>query len=386
MADILAAQSGAPGPVYEGGPDANVTLGGVLSALGLGGPSWLDAAGKQTGADIAAYQRGGVPEMMADTSGTQDLAGGFGGTTTGKGIRAYHGSPYDFEKFDISKIGTGEGAQAYGHGLYFAENEKVAKEYRDALSRQMLPRNQQTDLAQSMFTEARGNTDEAIKRLQKEIGYYDQKGWPSPDYRNQYDQAITNLKAGNVQTPGKMYEVNINAEPGQFLDYEKPISQQGASVRSAYENIYGKPDPRLAELRVRETDELMNALAGDRDPVTNQMRNEPEWFKLARNRDKAWAEWNRAQSGRQVYEDLARKLGNEALGSSRLSPKMASAALAEQGIPGIRYLDQGSRGAQQGTSNYVVFNPEIVDILKKYGLAGLTMGGVLQAQTEPPPP
>ena len=35
------------------------------------------------------------------------------------GIRAYHGSPYDFPAFDISKIGTGEGAQAYGHGLYF---------------------------------------------------------------------------------------------------------------------------------------------------------------------------------------------------------------------------------------------------------------------------
>ena len=125
MADILAAQSGAPGPVYEGGPDGNVTLGGVLSALGLGGPSWLDRAGKQTGADIAAYQRGGVPELMADTGQTQELAGGFGGTTTpAKGIRAYHGSPYDFEKFDISKIGTGEGAQAYGHGLYFAENPR----------------------------------------------------------------------------------------------------------------------------------------------------------------------------------------------------------------------------------------------------------------------
>src|SRR5215510_3136348 len=50
-----------------------------------------------------------------------------------KGIRAYHGSPHDFERFDLSKIGTGEGAQAYGHGLYFAENEGVAGEYRRAL-------------------------------------------------------------------------------------------------------------------------------------------------------------------------------------------------------------------------------------------------------------
>ena len=46
-------------------------------------------------------------------------------------ITAYHGSPHDFDRFDLSKIGTGEGAQAYGHGLYFAENEGVAKGYRD---------------------------------------------------------------------------------------------------------------------------------------------------------------------------------------------------------------------------------------------------------------
>src|SRR5215471_9850062 len=51
-----------------------------------------------------------------------------------EGIRAYHGSPHQFERFDISKIGTGEGAQAYGHGLYFAENPKVAQSYRDVLS------------------------------------------------------------------------------------------------------------------------------------------------------------------------------------------------------------------------------------------------------------
>jgi hypothetical protein len=49
-------------------------------------------------------------------------------------IVAYHGSPHDFEKFDATKIGTGEGAQAYGHGLYFAESEGVAHSYRDTLA------------------------------------------------------------------------------------------------------------------------------------------------------------------------------------------------------------------------------------------------------------
>jgi hypothetical protein len=51
-----------------------------------------------------------------------------------RGIRAYHGSPHKFDRFDMSKIGTGEGAQAYGSGLYLAEAEPVAKKYRDKLS------------------------------------------------------------------------------------------------------------------------------------------------------------------------------------------------------------------------------------------------------------
>jgi len=44
--------------------------------------------------------------------------------------------------------------------------------------------------------------------------------------------------------------------------------------------------------------------------------------------------------------------------------------LREAGIPGIRYLDQGSRGTGSGTSNYVVFDPGIIDIVKKYGIVG----------------
>ena len=44
---------------------------------------------------------------------------------------AYHGTPHKIlGKFDISKVGTGEGAQAYGHGMYFAENPKVAEAYK----------------------------------------------------------------------------------------------------------------------------------------------------------------------------------------------------------------------------------------------------------------
>lgn len=49
------------------------------------------------------------------------------------GITAFHGTPHKFDKFSMDKIGTGEGAQAFGHGLYFAENPNVAKTYQKKL-------------------------------------------------------------------------------------------------------------------------------------------------------------------------------------------------------------------------------------------------------------
>ena len=47
------------------------------------------------------------------------------------GFKAYHGTPYRFDEFDLEKIGTGEGAQAYGWGLYFATKKEVAEWYRE---------------------------------------------------------------------------------------------------------------------------------------------------------------------------------------------------------------------------------------------------------------
>lgn len=74
------------------------------------GPSWLDRAQGQTQRDIAAFQTGGVPALMADTTETQDLAGGFGGTTKSVGGRAAKAAPSIAETaaqptfFDYSKV------------------------------------------------------------------------------------------------------------------------------------------------------------------------------------------------------------------------------------------------------------------------------------------
>ena len=67
--------------------------------------------------------------------------------------------------------------------------------------------------------------------------------------------------------------------------------------------------------------------------------------------------------------------GKQLLERLFMKPKATERSVSEQlrqaGIPGIRYLDQGSRGAGTGTRNYVVFDDKLIDIIKKYGIAGL---------------
>ena len=46
---------------------------------------------------------------------------------------AWHGSPHEFDEFSTDAIGTGEGAQVYGHGLYFSEKKEVADHYKKSL-------------------------------------------------------------------------------------------------------------------------------------------------------------------------------------------------------------------------------------------------------------
>lgn len=64
---------------------------------------------------------------------SQQLAQTIAGAYNPIGMTVYHGSPHLFERFDLGKIGTGEGAQAYGRGLYMAQNPEVAKGYQETL-------------------------------------------------------------------------------------------------------------------------------------------------------------------------------------------------------------------------------------------------------------
>lgn len=273
-----------------------------------------------------------------------------------QGIRAYHGSPHDFDRFDISKIGTGEGAQAYGRGLYFAEKEAVAKNYKDMLaSLNVTLDNQPIDparLASRYLRMSGGDLDEAARIIQQKIQGYEKDIRSAngainnflgrnvvadrPEYAgmNEARQALDEVKRLQAMgsrlsvDKGRMYEVRINADPEQFLDWDKPLSQQPEGVRRLVSDLPGNS---------RGVD-IYETLA---------MRAAP---KLPPDADTGWTT---------VVNTINDKVQN---------PSGATQALREAGIPGIRYLDQGSRAAGQGSRNFVVFDDALITILRKYGL------------------
>ena len=253
------------------------------------------------------------------------------------GLKLYHGSPHDFDEFSLSKIGTGEGAQAYGHGLYFAEAEDTARAYRDDLSR---PKNMWTQQA------ANGGLEVQYKTRDGRIGT---AGVFDPAKGDVFDQAMS--------APfGRMYEVEVNANPDDFLDWDRPLSEQpeiarklGLRIRSEREindEAYGLFDKY-------GTFDAMPADARSRLEYLNDEVNLP----------------GTTQTGREIYEYGVGQQENVHDLLSGPDPYRAD-KLRELGIPGIRYLDAGSRGAGDGSRNYVVFDDKLISIVRKYGVAG----------------
>jgi hypothetical protein len=270
---------------------------------------------------------------LADNPALGFDTGGLGPVSGLAGIfKAYHGSPHDFSAFDLSKIGTGEGAQAYGHGMYLADAEGTARQYRDNLG--IYPALQKLEFNADKSPNRPGQVASSLH-----AGY-------SPDEIAEHlkvlDPSATDQQIGQwisqgrgvlddvTKTAGHMYEVEVNADPAHFLDWDKPLSEQHPVVRGAVNSI--------ADNSVALSQRLVEA---------------------ARN--------NIPLTGNDVVSTLAR--------SGDFGDPRIAQALQNAGIPGIRYLDQGSRGAGEGSRNTVVFSPEIMNIIRKYGIAGLMAGG-----------
>ena len=281
-------------------------------------------------------------------------------------IKAYHGTPHEFERFDMSKIGTGEGAQAYGHGLYFAENPKVAEEYRDALSRKTDVNGQTLINANKKIGTTgdaelddyliayNGDINKALKESKIALDDYmktAEKGGYYEHYLKENQSIVDKLQAlkdsGAVKTGthGAIYETSIQwpdaareaADPlseHHLLDWDKPLSEQSQFVQNALKYL----PHRGKDWTYKDTLESMDAAPYLKEPY-----------------------YNLNPSGNEIYKDLGQGMmvGNNAIGQTQ-----SSQALNKIGIPGIKYLDQGSR-AGGGTSNYVMFGDEYPQIVNR---------------------
>lgn len=329
----------------------------------------------------------------------------------GSMIKAWHGSPHVFDAFDISRIGTGEGAQAYGHGLYFAENPKIAGYYRDALTKYG-ERVMINGKAAANPTEMRiglqvakdpAVIDRQIKEIDQMVSYLrEQKaaveagtakpmhGWGEigttwtardeeylADRLNELDN-WKSFKGKNVtieKDPGALYNVTLDVEPEDLLDWDAPLSQQSEKVRKAVEivgagrgklpkwvktaggyELYDDKFGRIAFVRQEgETVKLFQSkeptLAGQKSQV--HAGTEFPSLMAAKKAAEQNASGLTTLTGKSAYKLLSEQLG---------SGEAASRALAEAGIPGLRYFDAGSRGSGDGTRNVVMFTDKGIKI------------------------
>lgn len=241
------------------------------------------------------------------------------------GAILWHGSPHKFDAFDASKIGTGEGAQAYGHGLYLAESPDVAKQYQAALSSPEYSSKGRTlkgneAWAAQFLHDFSGDALPKRRSIEKAINRANSVLNDTPTKQEILKHISTLDKNGVDVVNGSLYKVDLPDEHiAKMLDWDKPLSKQPASKESI--------------------DKLLS-LAG-------------------RNSEVGWdAPSNTFPSD--LLSLMSRKLGGQ--------DKVAE-AMRQQGIPGIRYLDGGSRGAGAGSSNYVVFpgNEGLLSILERNG-------------------
>ena len=292
-------------------------------------------------------------------------------------IDVYHGSPHRFDpteenllgEFDASKIGTGEGAQAYGHGIYLAESPAVGRQYAEFLASRKNDLLDPGNLAASMMHRTPEGTKEAGLR-EIDAALKGIKGFPNayPDAAQQkaaLEKARELLESG-AELPkqgGNLYTADLPDEMvDRMLDWDKPLGQQPAAVRETvmrYMNVGEKQLP--ADMRVGQIGDKYVVLQ-DKPPLLGSAfgvgRSIVKGPRAASEQEAVDAYWN-SLTGKDFYDTIGKDLGKNA---------DASDYMRQLGIPGIKYLDAGSRGqGGSGTRNFVVFPGEEkkVKILKR---------------------
>lgn len=296
-------------------------------------------------------------------------------------VDAWHGSPYRFDKFTTQAIGTGEGAQAFGWGLYFTDLKSIARNYADTLSRDkksIYEENLFINEGEEFLRHAYFNDLKNASLSQVKESYYDrypiQKPLSEKEEREIYEEEYDNL---------------ISRRKLQDDIYNKRKDEVAKELEKLDRNLY------KVSLHKGKTPDQYTWLEWDK-PLNKQRANELISKLTERQREQAFGY---GISGIQTEGEFYKKLANALGGNLRGGDKNASLFLLENGIDGIKYPAESiSRGVTSDTArgfNYVVFDENAVsieevikfqrDAVKARGAMMMTMDGkaVIYALTDP---
>jgi hypothetical protein len=320
-------------------PAQNVVPGGILNPPNLAYQQGYEQGEPFSYAAMAAPMA--IPAGKAIAPKAYDMLENYMVKTGGMlPLTAYHGSPYRFDKFDPTKVGAGEGAQVYGHGMYFAEHPAVAKPYS-----QIVPSGMSATPNRQLFgKDVEPLTPEyKVSQLVDEMGVTKAKkfisDWakdPLPDqigYVDNLQSIIANVaKKSDAKNLGasNIYKVDIpNEKIPKMLNWDIPLSEQPKSVQ---------------DIAWKYKDALVNQ--------TNMKGLKNIW----------------ELDGADLYGVMQRYTmqDNGKLVKKNVDIKDVSEIMNNSDIPGIRYMNyQGKTSEGANTSNFVVFDPTDVKILER---------------------
>ena len=312
------------------------------------------------------------PDAETDTR----TAGGEVYTGSVREHRVYHGSGADFDAFDHSHMGEGEGAQAYGWGTYVTEVEGIGRTYAiqnttkhndalralqhdvDAISDQL--DRHRDDLKYDEEQLKRANEWRAEAELDYELfkdeaeELKEKYGESSPEYRNHLFNDIYTDEMKRAQSSVKSTEESIQYRKEKIAELEKALKDKQAEI-----DELPKEFPRHLYTVEIPDDNGSNYLDWNGHPAESLLKGvgsflESNGFERVQDnpvryeKGESTVVLNPNATGADLYAEL-----REALGSD----KKASQALAELGCIGIKYPADNMRGGRKdGAKNYVIFN------------------------------
>ena len=315
--------------------------------------------------------------------------------------RVYHGSGADFDAFDHSHMGEGEGAQAYGWGTYVTEVEGIGRTYAiqnttkhndalralqhdvDAISDQL--NRHRDDLKYDEEQLKRANEWRAEAELDYELfkdeaeKLKEKYGEASPKYRNHLFNDIYTDEMKRAQSSVKSTEESIQYRKEKIAELEKALKDKQAEI-----DELPKEFPRHLYTVEIPDDNGSNYLDWNGHPAESLLKDvgsflESNGFERVQDspvryeKGESTVVLNPNATGADLYAEL-----REALGSD----KKASQALAELGCIGIKYPADNMRGGRKdGAKNYVIFNEndaKITDHVRFLRTAGGEVYGLVK--------